>query len=254
MDIRGGPVTGIRATVAQQERLLDVLDLDTEATRLRRAMADASEQLAILETDADFLELVRESAYIADLCDENSTEIKHAELDLKIAQDRITRDRTHELTVTDAKDVSSLEHEIASLERRVDALTAALVNLYSVRDELTERRTEADAARDDFHARRAIRETEIRDVIGAHQQRLDAIDRDRAVILAELPADLSALYERQRERYGVGASRLIGTVTTASGVTLSEGQLQEIRSADEDDVVLCPVSDAILVRTGKPAV
>ncbi len=38
-------------------------------------------------------------------------------------------------------------------------------------------------------------------------------------------------------------------MSTASGVTLTNSDLQSIRAAAPDDVVLCPDSDAILVRT-----
>ena len=66
--------------------------------------------------------------------------------------------------------------------------------------------------------------------------------------MAGLPEDLVQLYERQRERYGVGVSELRGGVSSASGVQLTESDLQDIRQAADDDVVLCPDSNAILVR------
>ena len=71
----------------------------------------------------------------------------------------------------------------------------------------------------------------------------------RGDIVSSLPEDLYALYERQRERYGVGASHLRGGVSSASGVALTESDLQEIRTAAPDQVILCPDSNAILVRT-----
>ncbi len=66
-----------------------------------------------------------------------------------------------------------------------------------------------------------------------------------------MPAELLALYDRQRARYGFGASLLQGGVSTASGVALNNSDLQDIRRAAPDDVVLCPDSDAILVRTAE---
>ena len=68
---------------------------------------------------------------------------------------------------------------------------------------------------------------------------------------AKVPDDLLALYERQRARYGFGASLLQGGVSTASGVTLTGSDLQTVRRAAPDDVVLCPDSEAILVRTAE---
>ncbi|QKS21314.1 hypothetical protein HUN58_16475 [Curtobacterium sp. Csp1] len=79
----------------------------------------------------------------------------------------------------------------------------------------------------------------------------DAAVQSRAAVAAKVPADLLALYDRQRARYGFGASLLQGGVSTASGVTLTNSDLQTIRQAAPDDVVLCPDSDAILVRTAE---
>ena len=60
-----------------------------------------------------------------------------------------------------------------------------------------------------------------------------------------------ALYERQRERYGFGASLLRGGVSSASGVKLNESDMATVRAAAPDDVLICPDSNAILVRTNE---
>ena len=72
---------------------------------------------------------------------------------------------------------------------------------------------------------------------------------DRATVAATVPHDLLALYEKQRARYGVGASHLRFGVSSASGVKLLENEMQEIRSAAPDEVIMCASSEAILVRT-----
>jgi hypothetical protein len=77
------------------------------------------------------------------------------------------------------------------------------------------------------------------------------VSANRSTIVGKVPADLMALYERQRSRYGVGASHLRGGVSGASGVRLTESDMARIRSAAPDEVILCPDSDAILVRTAE---
>ena len=71
----------------------------------------------------------------------------------------------------------------------------------------------------------------------------------RHTVESAVPEELLALYVKQRTRYGTGASLLRGGVSQASGVKLLEDELQLIRSAAPDDVLICPSSDAILVRT-----
>ena len=68
---------------------------------------------------------------------------------------------------------------------------------------------------------------------------------------ASIPDDLLTLYEKQRERYGVGASHLRARVSSASGVELTGSDLETVRAAAPDEVVMCPDSNAILVRTGE---
>ncbi|TPX03483.1 hypothetical protein FJ656_16930 [Schumannella luteola] len=66
-----------------------------------------------------------------------------------------------------------------------------------------------------------------------------------------MPTDLLELYEKQRARYGVGASHLRAGVSSASGVALNATDLNVVRAAAPDDVLLCPDSSAVLVRTAE---
>ena len=68
---------------------------------------------------------------------------------------------------------------------------------------------------------------------------------------ARIPADLLDLYEKQRARYGIGASLLRGGVSLAAGVALGAADLDRVRAADPNAVLICPESSAILVRTAE---
>ena len=76
----------------------------------------------------------------------------------------------------------------------------------------------------------------------------------RGAVAGKVPSDLLALYDKQRERYGVGASHLRAGITSASGVALKANDLDAIRAAAPDDVLLCPDSSAILVRTSESGI
>ncbi len=85
---------------------------------------------------------------------------------------------------------------------------------------------------------------------GLDEERKQA-ETERAAIAGRVPDDLLALYEKQRARYGVGASMLQGGVSLASGVALNSSDMSTMRAAAPDDVLLCPDSNAVLVRTGE---
>ena len=71
----------------------------------------------------------------------------------------------------------------------------------------------------------------------------------RAEFAAGLDAGLLAVYEKTLAKRGVGAARLFHGTSEASGMKLSPGDLAEIKAAAADDIVFCPDSGAILVRS-----
>lgn len=241
----------MRVPAKIQAKLLELVRLDTERVVLERAIADERVALAALETDEEYRVLVHESERLADQLDDVVRRIDHIESDVRAAKDRIAHDRKREAESTDSKELASLEHEIASLERRIEMLDEQELVVLAEREELAASYAETTHQRDTFHEARDGERSRRRGAIASHDQRLSDIATERAELTASLPGELVELYEKQRARYGVGASLLRGVVSTASGVTLTQGQLQEIRVADPDDVVLCPDSNAILIRTAE---
>jgi len=241
----------LRVPPETQIRLLDVLALDTEDLMISRTISDAKNELAALESDAEYQRLVRESEEWADRHDDIEQRCAHLESDIAVAKARIEHDREREKGSSDAKELTSLEHEIESLERRIEMLEEHEIEALDERDEILGTWNAIKIARDSFHDARSAREDEIRENIAALQRRQADIVVARAAIVAELPLPFIELYERQRARYGVGASHLHRGVTSASSVTLTAGQIQDVRAADADEVLMCPDSNAILIRSAE---
>ena len=218
---------------------------------LARKVRDAEAELGALDSDAEYQRLVREAEAAEDRLDDINRERDHLESDISIARARIERDRSREATTNDSKELSELEHEINSLERRIDMLENTELEVLGRRDVIVSERDEIVAARDSFHHTRDERAAAIRAEIATSGDRRDAVARSRAALVAELPTALVELYERQRERYGVGASFLQRGITRASGVQLTPSELDAIRKSDPDAVLLCPDSNAILIRTAE---
>gem|GEM_PF-207026 len=244
-------MTIMRASAEAQTRLLEVLALDTEDIVVSRTVSDAHAASIALDTDADYQRLVREAEEWADRHDDIERRCEHLESDIQFAKTRITQDREREKGSTDSKELTALEHEIASLERRIEMLEEQEVEALTERDEVAGSWNAIKISRDSFHDARAAAHDALRSDIEASNRRRAEIVSARAEIVASLPAELVELYERQRERYGVGASHLRAGITSASGVTLTPGQIQDVRAADADDVLMCPDSNAILIRTAE---
>jgi predicted nucleic acid-binding Zn-ribbon protein len=161
------------------------------------------------------------------------------------------RDREREASSSDTKELVALEAEISSLERRIAMLEEQQGEILERWAAVTAERDRLTTDRDSFHDQRSANQSQLRTEIAAHNTRIAAVENDRARLVAELPTDLVDLYERQRERYGVGASLLTRGISTASGVELTPYQLDVVKNADPFEVLMCPDSNAILIRTAE---
>jgi predicted nucleic acid-binding Zn-ribbon protein len=179
------------------------------------------------------------------------SELSRAESDVSLVDARIAKDSERLSQTSSAKDAQGLEHELESLAARKS-------DLEDIELAIMERLEEASAALASLEEQLASAEgalSEARAQEKAQSEEIAAttaqLTQEREKLVDSVPADLVELYERQRERYGIGASHLRAGISSASGVALTESDLQKIRETPEDTVVLCPDSNAILVRTAE---
>jgi predicted nucleic acid-binding Zn-ribbon protein len=71
----------------------------------------------------------------------------------------------------------------------------------------------------------------------------------RAAFVDGLDRGMVEVYEKTLARRGVGAARLFHGKSEGSGMMLSPGDLADVKAAAEDDIVFCPDSGCILVRS-----
>jgi predicted nucleic acid-binding Zn-ribbon protein len=237
----------LTASPDDQALLLDLQKLDTTLQQLAHKARNLPE-IAVLAT-ADAVRLRSRLASEQGALEDAEVELRRIESDVAVVEARVARDRQRLASTSSVKDVQALEGELTALARRtsdledlqmdvmerVESLGAVARLTQSELDQIDGRRADATTSRDESLA-------------GLERERAQ-VAADRETIAARVPADLLALYERQRERYGVGASLLRGGVSSASGVTLTGSDLAAVRSASAYDVLLCPDSNAVLVRT-----
>ena len=76
--------------------------------------------------------------------------------------------------------------------------------------------------------------------------------KERAPIVAGLPADLIALYDRLCElKGGVGAAPLRARQCGGCQLSLDAAELADIKAAGDDEVIRCEECQRILVRTAE---
>jgi len=234
-----------------QARLLELADVDRALTRARATQASLADTLHIPSLTAAVEELKgrRHDAFVE--LEGIRSELSRAESDVAMVDKRIATDKERLEHTASAKDAQGLEHELESLMGRRSDLEDIELAIMERLDEA--QATESQIAGDLATAEQAL--ADARSEENAQSAELTAettrLGSARADLVAALPADLVALYERQRERYGQGASHLRAGISSASGVALTESDIQAVRQAPADEVLLCPDSNAILIRTAE---
>lgn len=241
----------MKAAPEEQKRLLDQAELDAKLDRLahrRRTLPELAEvdelskRLARLAT-----EIIEAETEAGDLARDQAK----AESDVEAVRMRIDRDqrRLDSGQVTSPKDLSSLQSEIASLQRRQSDLEEVVLEIMERREAAENRAATLKSEREKVTA--ALRSAEERrDAAFAEiDGEAEALRARRDPIVAGIGAELLALYDKLREQTGVGAAMLKAGRCLGCQTALSIADLNAIRAAAPDEVVRCEECRRILIRT-----
>ncbi len=230
-----------------QRRLLDLASLDSAIRNAKIVLNKASSGSSqdIQSEKATVAGELRDQLAIVDGI---KVELRKVEDDIATAQSRIERDKNLLSAATDAKDISVLSAEMDKLAERVDALETKEIEMLDTKAAAEAKLAEVQTKYDALGNEIASFESEQGEKISVAKSELDLLLADRKALESEFPGELLALYNKQLERYGVGASELIGSVTSATGISIPATELAKIRATAADEIVLCPDSNAILVR------
>jgi predicted nucleic acid-binding Zn-ribbon protein len=244
----------VKADPSAQERLLDLQDLDSRADQLRhqrRSLAEIA-VLAELAAQRERLDGELQDARIA--VDDLSTDQAKVDADVEQVKARRERDqqRIDQGLISNPKDIQRMQQEMVSLERRITSLEDDEI-------EVMERLEEAQGTLDGLVAQLAETDEKIAAAAASRDARITEIDAQladidsrRGPVVADLPADLLALYDRLREQKGgVGAALLRARSCGGCMLDLDNAELATIRAAAADDVIRCDECSRILVRTSE---
>lgn len=243
----------MKADPKAQRRLLDLQAIDIALTQLahrRRNLPQIAEldRLAQQIVAADD-ERVKAQVSVDDL----DRDIARLEKDVEQVRTRKNKDQARlDAGTGPARELEALQHELASLARRQSELEDAEL-------ELMEQREQAEAGLNEAVDRLTAARKQREEVEAARDQALAEIAKDeefrasgRAPLVADLPSDLIALYDRIRESSGgIGAAMLRAGRCEGCRLELFGSELAAVRSADPDEVVRCEECGRILIRTAE---
>ncbi len=244
----------MKADPSAQLKLLDVQALDARADQLRhqrRSLPEIDEIARLTASRGELVDLARDQQIVVD---DLTAAQKKADLDVEQVKTRRTRDRERmdQGLITNPKDLERMQHELASLDRRISTLEDEEL-------EVMEELEEAQVRLAQLHVQVTEHDEQLDVLVVQRDKRLAEIDDElsrltgeRTPLVADVPEDLLALYERLREsKGGVGAAELRARQCGGCRLTLDAAEVSAIRTAPEDQVVRCEECQRILVRTAE---
>ena len=243
----------MKADQEAQRRLLDLQAIDTTLAQLahrRRTLPELAE-LERLAREIAVLDDARIKAQVT--VDDLDRDIARLEKDTEQVRARAARDQARlDAGTGPAKELEALQHELGSLARRQSELEDAELELMEQRETAEATLTGAQSRLAAVRARQDAAQTARDEALRQIAQDEEFRSAGRRPLVADLPAELVALYERIREASGgVGAALLRAGRCEGCRLELSGVDRAAVRAAPPDEVLRCEECRRILVRTAE---
>lgn len=239
----------MKAEVVQQRSLLELAELDAELSRVEHRSGHLAEQQRFEQTQAEHREANDRLASLRLALEDLDAQITKFESEIDAVRGREDRDRSMlEAGAISAKQLSDLQHELETLQRRQSSLEDSLLEVMERREELQTRQADELAEIDGLESELAEAQQARDDALAAIEQTRHQCLSRRDELTTSLDSELVSLYERQRAGGGAGAGRLQGRRCGACRIEIDRGGLARISAAADDEVLRCPECGAILLR------
>lgn len=233
--------------------MLDLQALDTRLDQIAHTRARLPQAQRVVEVTGAVEETDRALVEARTALSDVQRELDKAERDVQVVRDRAARNSARlDAGTGSAKDLQAIQHELQSLARRQ-------ADLEEVELEVMERAEtlEGDVTR--LEGSQAALAADLEEAVRLRDEALADLDAqvsgvagERKGVVADLPGDLLALYDRIRaDRGGVAAAELRQRRCGGCQLELNHQDLAQIAAADADAVIRCEECRRILVRTGE---
>lgn len=233
------------------EILLEVQECDTAADRLAYRLAHLPERAGLAVNAARTADV---RATLDDTAARRSEVLgRQAKIEAAIgsAGERIKEieGRLYSGQVSATKDILAMTAEVESLKNRRASLEDDLLGTMEEEEPLAAEVAELDSLLAGLAVEAAGLQASLAEGEAAVDAELSVVAGDRNAKAAQLPGDLLTTYEALRARLGgEGAARLSGRSCSGCHLTLPAQDVERIKRAAPDDLVLCDQCGRILVH------
>ena len=237
----------MKATQNQQQDLLHLHTLETEIERTRVAISNILSAADVEAKRKEQLVLANELITAHNALEAVDLELRRANEDLVLVEQRIKRDGQRLNSTASAKDAQGIQNEMASLARRQSELED--ITLIVI-----ERQENAKAALSDVTVRKAAVDAELSTLEAAGQKEIMKLQSAGSLLLQEFTALKARILPEHLERYvklaarGVPIGRLEGRECGACRMALGASAYESIINLPIEDFASCPECSALLVR------
>lgn len=218
------------------EKLIVLQRHDVEAKRLRDEMAALPKQIAEIEVKAKAATVQR--ATVAEQIAKEESLRRRQELDIKDQQAKIARVRKQLDMATTTAQVTAFEHEIAFAQSEVNRLEDAELESMERSEALAAQKAAADEAvvsDEKILERERARSAE---TIARDQTALEAIEREREAVRAEIGEDALSMYDRIAKSKGTAVSEAVDQKCSVCQMMLRPQRWNDLRDRDNNEVMM----------------
>ncbi|WP_406034080.1 C4-type zinc ribbon domain-containing protein [Nocardioides sp. NBC_00163] len=234
-------------------KLLDVCELDSRALQLRHRRAHLPQAAVVAELQASKKttdDAVRDARITRDDLERVQ---KKADADVEAVKTRRRRDqeRMDSGAISSAKDLERMQHELATLDRRISVLEDEELEVMEQLEEAQASVTRLEAELAEITEKLAVAVDSVDVETSKIDGELAGVAEERTPALEGIPDDLLALYSRLSDKMGVGAAELRARRCGGCNLQLDPAEISRIRGLAADEVVRCEECSRILVRTAE---
>ena len=241
----------MNAAPADQLRLLDLQALDSKLDQLahRRRTLPKLAEVQGLETKLGQLRDVHAVSAAAD--SDLAREQAKAEADVDQVRTRAERDRKMLASGRgSAKDLENIQHELESLAKRQSALEDIVLEVMEKVESSSARTAKLAADRGEVESDRDRAAHELAGEQAGLDKDAEFTRGQRELVVRELSAELTTLYDKLRNQYdGVAVAAIVHRRCAACQIELDIAEVNAAKTASPDTVLRHDSCRRILVRT-----
>jgi predicted nucleic acid-binding Zn-ribbon protein len=239
----------MKAAVPQQRSLLELTEVDAELGRLAHRAKNLAEQTRLDEVEVEHSGANDRLAVLGIALEDLGAQVAKFETEIDAVRQREDRDRALlDGGAVAAKQVTEIQHELETLQRRQASLEDSLLEVMERREELLAQQSDEQGRIDELQNKLSEAQRERDGALVELDQTREVCQTRRAALVEVIDAELVGIYERQRAHGGAGAGLLQGRRCGACRIEIDRGEIARITAAADDDVLRCPECGAILLR------